>query len=151
MSLRLEVRASGQQIVTLTTVTSVTLSGVVETTCLSSPVEGGGVYATLAGPSELARGVRDVTDPWGLRPWIALDIDRECRDLRTGWVGRPATRMVLDRGVAHGTDGSSRDYRAVTIEEVDESKGGFDALAADLGRFVGTEPDGLEPFERAVS
>ena len=92
MTLRLRMEAQGRQVVELTIQDDLNLQGVVEETVLETPAVGGGLYSTICGASEVATRVREVVDPAALRPQLAIDIDRETRDLRARWWGRPQHR-----------------------------------------------------------
>ncbi|MGE0159674.1 MAG: polyphosphate kinase 1 [Gemmatimonadales bacterium] len=146
MRLAVRLDASGRQVAELVLTEGVNLSGIVEETTFEVPLEGGGLYATLAGSSELATRVRAVVEPDALRPQVALDVDRESRELRSGLFGRPTHRLLLDEIVAH-TPGASRTYREVTLTEMVPGGGGLDAMAAWAIRH-GLEADGLSGFER---
>jgi polyphosphate kinase len=149
MALRLCVSAGGSQTVELIHVTSVNLEGVVEETVLQTPITGDGLYATLAGSSEVATRVRDLVDPAALRPIAALDIDREVRELRSGWMGRPAHRVTFDRVVGH-VDGSSRAFQELTIVEIGgPAKVSLEYLANQLHAREGVSGDGMDTLERA--
>ena len=80
MTLRVRTEGAGRQVVELSVAEGVNLSGIVEETVYESPVIGGGLYATLAGTSEVATRIRAVVEPDALRPQLALDIDREIRE-----------------------------------------------------------------------
>ncbi len=108
MKLCLRVEARGRQVVELTVQDVVNLQGVVEETVLEIPVVGGGLYSTVSGQSEVATRLRGVADMAALRPQLALDIDREERDLKSSWWGRPQHRVSFDHVVAHSTRRNAR-------------------------------------------
>lgn len=80
---------------------SVTLDGTVTAEVLRTPLLGGGVYATLQGPTELASVVRGLVEPAALRPRLARDVDREEWELRAGWMGGSLGRLHVDRILLH--------------------------------------------------
>jgi polyphosphate kinase len=149
MALTLRLEASGRQVVELLVMDEVTLTGIVEYTAYEVPVEGGGLYSTLAGSSEVATRVRAVVEPDALRPQVALDLDRESRELKSGIFGRPTHRIVVDEIVAHGP-GATRALRELTITELAPGVGtGIEALATRLRSRYGLDGDGQSSYERA--
>jgi polyphosphate kinase len=147
MTLRLRVEGGGRQVVELSVSEGVNLSGIVEESVFETPVVGGGLYATLAGTSEVATRVRAAVEPDALRPQVALDIDRESRDLREGLFGRVSHRIVFDEILAHAP-GVTRAFQEVTLLELGPSRVGLDALASRLGGAYGLATDGLGTYER---
>jgi len=133
--------------VELTVAEEVNLGGIVEEAAFETPVVDGGLYATLAGSSELASRVRSVVEPDALRPQIALDIDRESRELRPGAFGRATHRILLDEIIAHAP-GVTRAFQEATLLEHAEGRVGLDALASRLSTTHGLENDGLGTYER---
>ena len=111
MRLAVRIDAGGRQVARLAVTEAVNLTGIVEESIFEVPLEGGGLYATLTGPSELATRVRAVTEPDALRPQLALDIDRESRDVRRSLFGRPTHRLFLD-----GIDLPRRELEELRLE-----------------------------------
>ena len=148
MTLRLRLEATGLQTLALVSVSAVNLEGVVEEAVLEEPVTGGGVYASLSGGSELATRVREVADPIALRPVVAVDIDREMRDLRSGWLARAAHRVCFDRVVAHAP-GVTRSVQEVVVTDFGGSGPGLGAVAERLRVQHGVTSDGMDTLERA--
>jgi polyphosphate kinase len=146
MRLAVRIDAGGRQITQLVVTETVNLSGIVEETVFEVPLEGGGLYAALAGSSELATRVRAVAEPDALRPQLALDIDRESRELRSGIFSRPTHRLFLDE-IEGQTSGASRAYREVTLTELTPGGSGLEGMAAWALR-RGLEADGLSSYER---
>ena len=147
LTLRLRLDAGGRSTVRLTRVTGVSLEGVVEEEVLESPVVGGGLYATLAGAGELATLVRGVVEPAALRPRIALDIDREVRELRPSLLARPILRVTCDRIVAH-TAGASRGLFALDLSAVRRGTPSLEALVEHARHEYGLVHDGMDMLER---
>ena len=146
MRLAVRLDAAGRQAARLVVTDGVNLSGIVEETTFEVPLEGGGLYAALTGSSELATRVRSVVEPDALRPQLALDIDREARELRTGLFGRPTHRLFLDE-IEGQTSTASCSYREVTVSDVGPGGSGLETLAAWALR-RGLESDGLSSYER---
>ncbi len=149
VSLYLRLDADGGQLLELTRTLSVTLGGVAEFGTISAPVVLGGMYATLQGDSELATAVRDLVDPVALRPVVALDIDRESRELKRGLWGRPACMVHFDRILAH-RGGCTRGLHEVVLEGADGGSPGLASLARELERQHGLVPDGQSTLQRAL-
>jgi polyphosphate kinase len=147
MTLRLRAEGAGRQVAELSVSEGVNLSGIVEESVFETPVIDGGLYATLAGTSEVATRVRAVTEPDALRPQLALDIDRESRELRAGLFARASHRVVFDEILAHAP-GVTRAFQEVTIIEHGPGHVGLDALATRLSAMHGLENDGLGTYER---
>jgi polyphosphate kinase len=147
--MRLVVRldGSGRQTAELVVTDGVNLSGIVEESVFEQPLEGGGLYAALAGSSELATRVRAVVETEALRPQLALDLDRETKELRSGLFGRATHRVFFDEIVAHAA-GSSRTYREVTVTELSPGGAGLESMAAWAQSKCGLEGDGLNTYER---
>ena len=150
LNLRLRVDVSGRQTLCLTQVTGVSLEGVVEEDVLETPVVGGGLYATLAGTGELATLVREVVEPAALRPRIALDIDREVRELRPSFVGKPTLRVTCDRIVAH-TAGATRGLHAIDLSELRRGTPSLETLVEQARHEHGLVHDGMDTLERVRS
>jgi polyphosphate kinase len=147
MTLSVRLEASGRQVAELVVMENVNLNGVVEQSVHETPVEGGGLYATLAGASEVATRVRAVTEPDALRPQLALDLDRETRELRSGLFRAPTHRIAFDEIVAHAP-GISRAFREVTITELVPGGTSIETLATRARTRYGIEGDGLGSFDR---
>jgi len=145
--LRLRSEARGHAVLEMLRAERVSLQGVLESQLLETPVVGGGLYATLAGDSEIAVRVREIVDPDALRPRLALDIDRELRDVKASFFGRPTHRLVLDEIVAH-VRGAERAFQEVTVIEL--SKGGttLEEIGDRLCSDIGIVPDGLDTYRR---
>jgi polyphosphate kinase len=151
MTLRLRVEAQGRQLIQLIARgKTVSLQGVVEETCLETPVVDGGLYATLSGASEVATRVREVVDPYALRPVVALDVDRESRDLREGIFRRPVVRVSFDQIIAHAP-GATRAFHCITLTELVNGAAGLEALATRIRTGHGIESDGLDLCNRIRS
>ncbi|HUP51160.1 MAG TPA: polyphosphate kinase 1 [Longimicrobiales bacterium] len=147
MALRLRAEGAGRQVIELSVAEGVNLSGIVDESVYETPVVGGGLYATLAGTSEVATRVRAVTESDALRPQLALDIDRESRELRDGLFGRTSHRIVFDEILAHAP-GVTRAFQEMSIVEHGPGRVGLDALATRLSVAHGLENDGLGTYER---
>ena len=147
MTLRLRMEAQGRQVVELTIQDDLNLQGVVEETVLETPVVGGGLYSTICGASEVATRVREVADPAALRPQLAIDIDRETRDLRARWWGRPQHRVSFDHVVAHAP-GVTRAFYEITLTEVMPGRRSLEALGQRLRTEHKIEMDGHDSLER---
>lgn len=147
MVLRLRVEASGRSVIELVVTETVSLAGIVDARVFETPVVDGGLYATLRASSEVATRVRAVTDPDALRPRLALDIDRESRELRGGILRRAAHRLMLDDVIAH-VPGATRAFREVTLVEHGPSGTRLDTLGSRLREQYGLENDGLGTYER---
>ncbi len=147
MTLCLRSEAQGRQLVELSVIESMNLAGIAEETAVETPVVDGGLYATLAGSSEVATRVRAVVDPHALRPRLALDLDRETRELKSGLFGRASHRLVLDEVVAHAP-GSTRAFQELTLVELAPARTSLETLAARLRDRHGAENDGLGTYER---
>ena len=150
MRLRLRSEGGGRQVVELSVADDMSLSGVADESVFETPVVGGGLYATLAGSSEVATRVRAVTEPDALRPQVALDIDREVRELRSRFFGRPTHRLHLDEIIAHGP-GVTRAFQEITIVEHGEGPVGLEALSRKLRSVHRLENDGRDTYERVRS
>lgn len=149
MVLLLRMEATGRQVAMLRIEEAVNLQGVVEETVLEAPIVAGGLYATLLGTSDVATRVRKAVNPAALRPQLALDIDREFRDLRRGWLPRgPAHRAALDRIVAHAPDFNRHYEQLSLIEVIHGAKPSLEALAAEVTEEFGLEQDGLDLPDR---
>jgi polyphosphate kinase len=148
MTLRLRLDATGLQTLALASVSAVNLEGVVEETVIEEPVSGSGVYASLSGGTELATRLREIADPVALRPIVAVDIDREIRDLRPRWLARTAHRVCFDRIVAHAP-GVTRSLQEVVVSELGASGLALETLAERLRVQHGLASDGLDTLERA--
>ncbi len=148
MTLCLRLDATGLQTLALVSVSAMNLDGVLEETVMEEPVSGAGLYASLAGGTELATRLREVADPVALRPIVAMDIDRETRDLRPGWLGRPAHRVRFDRIVAHAP-GVTRSLQEVVVTELGVSGPALETVAERLRVHHGVASDGLDTLERA--
>ena len=146
MTLRLRSEARGRQVVELSIVRGVSLQGIIEEESYESPVIGG-LYATLAGGSEIATRVREVVDPHALRPRAAVDIDRETRELRRGPFARATHRIVFDEVVAHAP-GVTRGFQEVTLVELSSGRTTLEILADRLRTAHGVTSDGMETFGR---
>ena len=149
VSLCLRLDADGGQLLELTRTLSITLGGVAELGTISAPVIQGGMYATLQGDSELATAVRDLVDPAALRPMVALDIDRETRELKRGLWGKPACTAHFDRILAHRA-GCTRGLHEVALVEADGGPASLASLARELERQHGLVPDGQSTLQRAL-
>ena len=147
MTLLLRVEAQGPQVVELTIQDVLNLQGVVEETVLKTPVVGGGLYSTICGDSEVATRVREVADPAALRPQLAIDIDREMRDLRAWWWGRPQHRVSFDHIVGHAP-GVTRASYEITLMEVTPGRTSLEALGQRLRTKHSIEIDGHDTSER---
>jgi len=148
MSLRLRLDATGTQTLALATVSTMNLEGVVEETVLEEPLSDTGVYASLAADTELATRLREIADPVALRPVVAVDIDREERDLRARWLGSTAHRVCFDRIVAHAP-GVTRSFQEVVVTELGGSGPPLETMAERLRVQHGVSSDGLDTLERA--
>jgi polyphosphate kinase len=147
MRLAVRLHASGGQAAQLVITDGVNLTGIVEESAFELALEGGGLYAALSGSSELATRVRAVVDPESLRPQLALDVDREVRELKRGLFGRATHRVFFDEIVAHAA-GSSRTYREVSLTELAPGEAGLESMAAWGRDRHGLEGDGLSAYER---
>jgi len=147
MVLRLRAEARGRSVVELAVTEGLNLAGIVEVSSFETPVVDGGLYATLAGSSEVATRVRAGVDPDALRPQLALDIDRESRELRGGVLRRAAHRLIVDEVIAHAP-GATRAFKEVTLVEHGPSGTTLDTLAERLRAQHGLENDGLGTYER---
>jgi polyphosphate kinase len=150
MTLRLRSEGGGRQVVQLSVIDGLSLSGVADQCVFETPVVGGGLYATLAGSSEVATRVRAIAEPDALRPRIALDIDRESRELRSRFFGRPTHRLHLDEIIAHAP-GVTRAFQELTLIEHCEGPVGLEALAGKLRSVHGLQNDGRDTYERIRS
>ncbi len=148
MTLRLRLEAGGLRTLSLVSVSAMNLEGVVEESVLEEPVTGDGLYQTLAGQTELASRLREFVDPVALRPLVAVDIDREIRDLRAGWLRRAVHRVRFDRIVAH-TSGATRSLQEVVVTELAPGVPGLETVAERLRVQHGVGTDGLDTLERA--
>jgi polyphosphate kinase len=149
MTLRLRLDAGGLRTLSLVSVSAMNLEGVVEESVLEEPVTGEGLYETLAGQTELASRLREIVEPVALRPLLAVDVDREIRDLRTGWLRRPVHRVHFDRIVAH-TSGATRSLQQVEVTELAPGGPGLETVAERLRAQHGLSADGLDTLERAT-
>lgn len=146
MTLKMRAEARGHGALELTISQSVSLQGVVEEQLFETPLVGG-VYATLAGPSEVAVRVREVAEPAALRPTAAVDIDREMRELRGSPFGRGTHRIVFDEAIAHTPD-VSRELLEITLVEVSAGKTTLEELGDRLRTRHGITSDGLDTYRR---
>ncbi|NJD19508.1 MAG: hypothetical protein FIA95_09550, partial [Gemmatimonadetes bacterium] len=149
LSLCLRVEASGGELLELTRTAAVTLGGVGQLDILTVPVIGGGLYATLRGESELATVVRSLVDPAALRPIVALDIDRETRDLLRGLWGKPVCTAHFDRILAQ-RGGATRGLEEIVLIEPEGGPQDLDSLGRELQRCHGSAPDGRSVLQRAL-
>jgi len=147
LTLRLRAGADGRQTLRLNREARVSEEGVVDEEILETPVTGAGLYATLAGTSELATAVREVADPASLRPRIALDIDREVRDLRPGVLGRPTLRAACDRIVAHAGSATKALF-ALELIELRTGQGSLESCVQRALTDHGLSHDGMDMMER---
>lgn len=147
MTLRLRSEARGHGTVELAIADGVSLQGVTEERTLETPVIDGGLYATLAGSSEVASRVRELVDPVALRPRAAVDLDRETRELRSGLFGRPTHRIVFDDVIAHAP-GIAREFQEVTIVELTSGRVTLEALADRMRADHGVTSDGMDTYRR---
>jgi len=148
MTLCLRLDATGLRTVTLVSVSAMNLEGVVEESVLEEPVTGEGLYETLAGQTELASRLREIVDPVALRPLLAVDVEREIRDLRTGWLRRAVHRVWFDRIVAHTAD-ATRSLQQVWVTQLAPGGPGLENMAERLRALYGLSSDGLDTLERA--
>jgi polyphosphate kinase len=147
MTLKLRSEARGRTVLELAIAESVNLQGIVEERLLETPVVRGGLYATMAGDSEVATRVREVAEPDALRPRAAVDIDRETRELKSGPLGRATHRVHFDEVVAHAP-GVAREFLEVTIVELARGKTTLETLGGRLGTDHGIASDGMDTFRR---
>ena len=147
MTLCVRADAGGQDVVEVSVTEPVKLDGVVEEVCFETPVVGGGLYATLEGSSEVATRVRAIAEPDALRPQLALDIDREARELKPGLFRQVTHGIVFDEVVAHAP-GARLNFQEVTITETGKGRTTLEVLAARLRDRYGVENDGLGTLER---
>ena len=147
MTLRVRSEARGRHVVELTVLEAVNLNGIVEEVSFEAPIVDGGLYATLAGSSEVATRVREVVDPDALRPQLALDIDRESRELKKGPFGRAGHHIVFDQMVGHAP-GITRAFQEVTLTELTPGRTDLETLAALLRTRHDIHSDGLGTYER---
>ncbi|HSG08739.1 MAG TPA: polyphosphate kinase 1 [Longimicrobiales bacterium] len=149
MTLRLSLTAAGRKTLELLIASGVNLEGVVDEEVLSTPLSAGqGMYATLRGTSELATRIREAVDPVGLRPLLALDIDRETTDLKVGWLGRVVRRVTFDRILAHW-QGDTRALHEITLLEEFAGGPALGVLSERLLARFDIVHDGLDTLERA--
>ncbi|HSG48618.1 MAG TPA: CYTH domain-containing protein, partial [Longimicrobiales bacterium] len=142
--------ASGRHTLEVETSRTVTLQGVVDAVTFSTPAPGGELYRTLAGDSELATRIREATDPAALRPFLALDIDRESRELKSGRFARPNLVAHFDRVLAHRLDGTLF-FQSVVVEEMGLGTGALEKLVQRLDEDHGLAPDGGDTLQRALA
>jgi polyphosphate kinase len=147
MTLRLRSEARGRSVLHLTIAEEVNLQGILHEQQLETPVVGGGLYATLAGPSEVATRVRGIIEPDALRPRAAVDLDREVRELRPGFFGGATHRLVLDEGIAHAP-GATRAFQEVTLVELTSGSATLEELGGRLHHDHGVVSDGMDTFRR---
>lgn len=147
MTLRVRAEANGRRVVRLVIRESVNLQGIVEQLMLETPIVGEGLYATLAGDSEIATRVREIVEPDALRPRAAVDIDRESRELRRGLFGRATHRIVYDEVVAHAP-GVARAFTEVTLLELSSGKTTIEELGDRLRTLHGITSDGRDTYGR---
>ena len=147
MTLRLRMEAQGRQVVELAIRDVLNLQGVIQETVLETPVVGGGLYATIRGASEVATRLREVVDTAALRPQLALDIDRETRDLKAKRWGRPQHRASFDHVVAHAP-GVTRAFYEITLTEIVPKYASLEVLGERLRREYAIEMDGHDTRER---
>jgi polyphosphate kinase len=150
LRLCLRIEATGRQTVELTETRAVTLQGVIDLAVTSCPLAGAGLYETLGGPSEVATRVAALTDPAALRPLIALDIDRETRELRGGWFGKAVRSVRFDRILAHRPTGTHSLLSLVVGELVREGPS-LESLAQILVDRHGLAQDGRDTLQRALA
>ena len=149
MTLRLRSEARGRAVIELAVAEGVNLQGIVQETALETPVVDGGFYATLAAHSEISARVREVAPPEALRPRVALDIDRETRELRSGRFGRVTHRIAFDELFAHAS-GVTRPFQEVTITEVSRGPTNLETLAQRMRTGYGVGSDGKDTYERVM-
>ncbi len=147
MTLRLRIDGAGRQVVELAVAEGVHLSGIVEESVFETPVIGGGLYATLADASEVATRVRAVVDPHALRPQLAVDMDRETKELRPGFLRRASHRVHFDELLVHAP-GVTRTFQEITLLEDAGARTPLDVLAARILAQHRVEGDGLSTYER---
>ena len=145
-TLRIRSEARGHRTLILMVTKGVNLEGVVEHEAIEMPMVAG-LYATLAGDSEIAARVREIVDPAALRPQAALDIDRETRELKSGRFGRATHRIVFDEVIAHAP-GAAREFHEITIVELTRGKTTLEDLGDRLRGDHGFASDGLDTFRR---
>ncbi|MEM7417015.1 MAG: polyphosphate kinase 1 [Gemmatimonadota bacterium] len=146
MTLKARAEARGHGTLELSISQSVNLQGIVEEQVFETPVVGG-LYETLAGPSEVAARIREAVDPAALRPKAAVDIDRETRELRAAPFGRATHRIVFDEVIAHTSD-VTRELHEVTLVEVTSGKTTLEELGDRLRDRFAITSDGLDTFRR---
>ena len=149
LRLCLRIEANGAQSVEVAATRAVTLQGVVDLEVVTTPVVEGGLYATLAGASDVAQRVRDVVDPAALRPQFALDVDRESRELKAGWFGRPVLVAHFDRILAHRGP-RTRALQSMVLFRLAPGGPTLERITQRLQDDHGLAPDGLDTLERAV-
>lgn len=147
MMLKVRAEAGGRRVLRLVIRESVSLQGVVEQLMLETPIVGDGLYSTLAGDTEVATRVREVLEPDALRPQVAVDIDRESRELRPGLFGRATHRILYDEVVAHAP-GVARAQAEVTLLELTSGKTTIEELGDRLRTLHGITSDGRDTFSR---
>ena len=150
MTLRIRREASGREALELSIAEESSLQGIVQSTTLDTPVVNGGLYATLSESSEVASRVREVVDPDALRPQAALDVDREIRELRSGFFGRVTHRIAFDELIAHAPN-VTRALQEVTITEVSKGPTSLEVLGARLRDAYGVGWDGFLTYGRVRS
>ena len=108
LTLCLRLDPTGVQTLELAEVGPAASDGIAEDRLTFLPLEGRGLYEVLSGDSEMAERIRTLTEPAALRPRLALDIDREVRDVRQGLLGKPACAVYFDEMLAHDGEGTRR-------------------------------------------
>ncbi len=147
MTLRLRAEARGHASLELAITESVSLQGIVEEEVLETPGVGDGLYDTLAGDSEVASRIRDIVEPDALRPQVAVDIDRESRDLKSGPLGRASHRLLFDDVIAHAP-GLALEFQEVTLVELTRGGTTLESLGSRLESEHGITSDGKDTFRR---
>lgn len=149
MRLCLRLEATGRRTLEVASVRSVTLQGVTDTERLSAPVVEGGLYASLQGDSEAATRVREVVDPAALRPLVALDVDRETKELKSAWLGRPTLAVHFDRVLAH-REGATRSLFSVKLVDLSDEGALLERLTQRLQEGHLVRADGRDTLRRAL-
>lgn len=149
MRLCLRLESTGHRTVELGRAESVTLQGVTDVARIRTPVVEGGLYATLQGDSEVATRVREVADPAALRPLVALDVDRETKELKSGWLGRPTLEVHFDRVLAH-RGGGTRSLFSVQLLDLSADGPLLEGLAQKLQEAQQVRADGRDTLRRAL-
>jgi len=87
----------------------------------------------------VATRVCEVADPAALRPQLAIDIDREMRDLRARRWGQPQQRVSFDHIVGYAP-GVTRACYEITLVEVTPGLRSLEALGQRLRCFCSCDP-----------